>query len=79
MVNSMGDNVTREFLKKAIFSLTTGSNDILNYVQPSIPYFQGDKVSPAIFQDFMVANLTIQLKVLVIIFRILHGQLLPPI
>ncbi|XP_050226835.1 GDSL esterase/lipase At5g41890 isoform X2 [Mercurialis annua] len=43
MVNVMGENGTTEFLKTAIFSLTTGSNDILNYVQPSIPFLQGDK------------------------------------
>jgi hypothetical protein len=62
MVNVMGENRTKEFLKKAIFSLTTGSNDILNYVQPSIPFFH-DKVSPSTFQDYMVFNLTSHLKV----------------
>ncbi|KDP25209.1 hypothetical protein JCGZ_20365 [Jatropha curcas] len=62
MVNVMGEHGTREFLKKAIFSLTTGSNDILNYIQPSIPFFGVNKVSPSVFQDFMVSNLTVQLK-----------------
>ncbi|XP_059444868.1 GDSL esterase/lipase At5g41890 [Corylus avellana] len=61
MVSVMGENRTNEFLKKAIFSLTTGSNDILNYVQPSIPFFR-DKVSPSTFQDYMVFNLTSHLK-----------------
>lgn len=63
MVNVMGEISTREFLKKAIFSLTIGSNDVLNYVQPSIPFFAQDKVSPNMYQDFMVSNLTLQLKV----------------
>ncbi|XP_038726407.1 GDSL esterase/lipase At5g41890 [Tripterygium wilfordii] len=62
MVKIMGENGTKEFLKKAIFSLTIGSNDILNYVQPLIPFFGHDKVSPSMFQDFMVSNLTVQLK-----------------
>lgn len=62
MVSVMGENRTKEFLKKAIFSLTTGSNDILNYVQPSIPFFR-DKVSPSTFEDYMVFNLTSHLKV----------------
>ncbi|XP_062025694.1 GDSL esterase/lipase At5g41890 [Rosa rugosa] len=62
MVNVMGERSTREFLKKAIFSITIGSNDVLNYVQPSIPFFSHDKVSPNTFQHFMVSNLTIQLK-----------------
>ncbi|XVF51204.1 hypothetical protein PTKIN_Ptkin04bG0165800 [Pterospermum kingtungense] len=62
MVNAMGENGTREFLKKAIFSLTIGSNDILNYVQPSIPFVGNDKVLPTAFLDSMISNLTLQLK-----------------
>ncbi|KAA8525089.1 hypothetical protein F0562_007047 [Nyssa sinensis] len=62
MVSLMGERGTQKFLKKAIFSLTIGSNDVLNYFQPSIPFFGEDKVSPIMFQDFMVSNLTIQLK-----------------
>ncbi|KAK3018834.1 hypothetical protein RJ639_003462 [Escallonia herrerae] len=62
MVNVMGENGTKSFLNEAIFSVTIGSNDILNYFQPSIPFFGEDKVSPPIFQDFMVSNLTIHLK-----------------
>ncbi|KAK2981928.1 hypothetical protein RJ640_019148 [Escallonia rubra] len=62
MVNVMGEKGTKSFLNKAIFSVTIGSNDILNYFQPSIPFFGEDKVSPPMFQDFMVSNLTIHLK-----------------
>ncbi|WCJ26642.1 GDSL esterase/lipase At5g41890 [Euphorbia peplus] len=62
MVKVTGENNTSKFLERAIFSMTIGSNDVLNYVQPSIPFFSGEKVSPDIFQDFMVSNLSIQLK-----------------
>ncbi|XP_065862849.1 GDSL esterase/lipase At5g41890 [Euphorbia lathyris] len=62
MVKMRGENNTREFLKKAIFSVTIGSNDILNYVQPSIPFFSVEKVSPDIYQDYMVSNFSIHLK-----------------
>ncbi|TYG91574.1 hypothetical protein ES288_A12G273000v1 [Gossypium darwinii] len=62
MVNAMGENYTRKFLKKAIFSLTIGSNDVLNYIQPSIPFLRHDKVSPTTFLDFMISNLTLQLE-----------------
>ncbi|XP_062074695.1 GDSL esterase/lipase At5g41890 [Humulus lupulus] len=62
MVNTMGDNRTNDLLKKAIFSLTIGSNDILNYFQPSIPFFSHDEITPVMFQDFMVSNLSVQLK-----------------
>ncbi|GMN31289.1 hypothetical protein TIFTF001_003186 [Ficus carica] len=62
MVSVMEENRTKDLLKKAIFSLTIGSNDVLNYVQPSIPFFGHDKVPPSMYQDFMVSNLTIHLK-----------------
>ncbi|KAJ4837633.1 hypothetical protein Tsubulata_026473 [Turnera subulata] len=62
MVNVMGEAGTSKFLKKAIFSITIGSNDILNYALPSIPFLRSNKVSPSMYQDFMVSNLTIQLK-----------------
>ncbi|KAK8502451.1 hypothetical protein V6N13_130499 [Hibiscus sabdariffa] len=62
MVNEMGENGTRQFLKKAVFSLTIGSNDILNYVQPSIPFLRHEKVFPTTFLDFMISNLTLQLE-----------------
>ncbi|KAI3996235.1 hypothetical protein MKX01_026703 [Papaver californicum] len=55
-------NGTTEFLKQVVFSITSGSNDLLNYLQPSIPFFKENKVSPAMLQDFMVSNLTLQLK-----------------
>ncbi|CAL9030563.1 unnamed protein product [Prunus brigantina] len=62
MVKVMGEKNTMKFLKKAIFSVTIGSNDVLNYFQPTIPVFGNGKVSPNLFQDFMVSNLTIHLK-----------------
>ncbi|KAI8546121.1 hypothetical protein RHMOL_Rhmol07G0091800 [Rhododendron molle] len=63
MVSAMGENGTREFLREAILSITIGSNDVLNYFQPSVPFLgEENKVSATAFQDFMVSNFTIQLK-----------------
>ncbi|GAB2274227.1 hypothetical protein Dimus_008994 [Dionaea muscipula] len=62
MVNRMGERDTSKLLRNAIFSLTIGSNDILNYIEPSIPFFGQEKVEPSLFQQFMVSNLTMQLK-----------------
>ncbi|KAB2608938.1 GDSL esterase/lipase [Pyrus ussuriensis x Pyrus communis] len=39
MVKTMGENNTMEFLKKTTFSVAIGFNDVLNYFQPSIPFF----------------------------------------
>lgn len=64
MVNVMGENGAMEFLKKALFSLTVGSNDVLNYFQPAIPFFGEDKVSSTLFQHYLISNFTIHLKVL---------------
>ncbi|WOL06281.1 GDSL esterase/lipase [Canna indica] len=61
LVGIMGENATNELLKNAIFSITTGSNDILNYLEPSLP-FSGKKFPPALVQDIMVSNLTLHLK-----------------
>lgn len=63
MSDQIGENATSELLKKAIFSIAAGSNDILNYLQPSIPFFQGDKVPPSVLQETMLSNLTSYLKV----------------
>nr|XP_010919419.1 GDSL esterase/lipase At5g41890 [Elaeis guineensis] len=62
MVGVVGENATAEFLKTAIFSVTSGSNDILNYLEPSIPFLGKEKVAPAVLQDIMVSNLTLHLK-----------------
>ncbi|XP_021768502.1 GDSL esterase/lipase At5g41890-like [Chenopodium quinoa] len=62
IVAKMGEKATKNFLRNAIFSITVGSNDILNFIQPSIPFIGQDKVQPAIFQDQMLSNLTMQLK-----------------
>lgn len=63
MVIAEGEDSTQEFLKEAIFSITIGSNDILNYLEPSIPFFtDGQKMAPNILQDLMVSNLTAHLR-----------------
>lgn len=67
MAKLMGENDTKGFLRKAVFSVTIGSNDILNYITPEIPFLARDKAAPNKFQDFMISNLTIQLKVISVI------------
>ncbi|KAL4019199.1 hypothetical protein IC575_022844 [Cucumis melo] len=62
MVKLKGENETMEVLKNSIFSLTVGSNDIINYIQPSIPFFQTNKPSPSDYLDHMISNLTVHLK-----------------
>ncbi|KAK6935617.1 hypothetical protein RJ641_035772, partial [Dillenia turbinata] len=54
MVNAMGEDDTKMFLEKTIFSLTIGSNDILNCIQPEMPLIRKDKVPPARLQEFMI-------------------------
>ncbi|KFK32987.1 hypothetical protein AALP_AA6G314700 [Arabis alpina] len=62
MVRVIGENGTKEMLKKAMFTITIGSNDILNYIQPSIPFFSQDKLPIDVLQDSMVFYLTTYLK-----------------
>ena len=63
IVKVKGENETMKLLKEAIFSLTFGSNDIINYFQSSIPFFGSNKVAPSDYLDHMISNLTIHLKV----------------
>ncbi|XP_055821838.1 GDSL esterase/lipase At5g41890 isoform X2 [Solanum dulcamara] len=62
IVNSMGEENAKKFLKKAMFSITIGSNDFINYFQPSIPFMSDEKVSPTIFQDFLISNFSMNLQ-----------------
>ncbi|XP_009627000.3 GDSL esterase/lipase At5g41890 [Nicotiana tomentosiformis] len=62
IVNAMGEKNAKRFLTKAMFSVTIGSNDVINYFQPSIPFLSYEKVSPTTFQDFLVSNLTMNLQ-----------------
>ncbi|VYS68981.1 unnamed protein product [Arabidopsis thaliana] len=62
MVRVIGENGTKEMLKNAMFTITIGSNDILNYIQPSIPFFSQDKLPTDVLQDSMVLHLTTHLK-----------------
>ncbi|XP_049376891.1 GDSL esterase/lipase At5g41890 [Solanum stenotomum] len=62
IVNSMGEENAKRFIKKAMFSITIGSNDVINYFQPSIPFVSNEKVSPTTFQDFLISNLTMNLQ-----------------
>jgi hypothetical protein len=60
----MDQEAATDFFKKALFIIAAGSNDILEYVSPSVPFFGREKPDPSYFQDALVSNLTFYLKVL---------------
>uniref|UniRef100_A0A0D3C0M3 GDSL esterase/lipase n=1 Tax=Brassica oleracea var. oleracea TaxID=109376 RepID=A0A0D3C0M3_BRAOL len=63
MVRMIGENGTEEMLRKAMLTITIGSNDILNYyIQPSIPSFSQDKLPIDALQNSMVFHLTTHFK-----------------
>uniref|UniRef100_A0A7N0T742 GDSL esterase/lipase n=1 Tax=Kalanchoe fedtschenkoi TaxID=63787 RepID=A0A7N0T742_KALFE len=63
MVNLMGQRKADELIRRAIFSITTGSNDILSHLQDSfLTSFMDHKLSPSTFQNFLISNMTMQLK-----------------
>lgn len=63
MVKTMGENSTQNLLKNAIFSVTIGSNDIITYFLPNLPFVGNYDVSPTTLQDLMVSKMTSHLKV----------------
>ena len=71
MVRMIGENGTEEMLRKAMLTITIGSNDILNYyIQPSIPSFSQDKLPIDALQNSMVFHLTTHFKVLNIVLYV---------
>ncbi|RWR80821.1 GDSL esterase/lipase [Cinnamomum micranthum f. kanehirae] len=62
MRTMMGESGVMKLLNGAIFSLTIGSNDFFDYLEPSIPLIGQSKLSHTMLQDAMVSNLTLQLK-----------------
>ncbi|CAD6259913.1 unnamed protein product [Miscanthus lutarioriparius] len=59
---TMDEEAATYFFKKALFILAAGSNDILEYLSPSVPFFGREKPDPSHFQDALVSNLTFYLK-----------------
>jgi hypothetical protein len=64
ILETMGEEAATDFFKKALFVIAAGSNDILEYLSPSVPFFGREKPDPSSFQDELVSNLTLYLKVL---------------
>ncbi|KAG2568201.1 GDSL esterase/lipase At5g41890-like [Panicum virgatum] len=62
ILESMGKEAATDFFKKALFVIAAGSNDILEYVSPSVPFFGREKPEPSSFQDALASNLTFYLK-----------------
>jgi hypothetical protein len=50
-----------------MFTVAAGSNDILEFLSPSVPFFGGQKPDPAVFQDALVSKLAFYLKVVPLI------------
>ncbi|KAL2902876.1 hypothetical protein RDABS01_027958 [Bienertia sinuspersici] len=46
IVAKIGEKATKKLLKNSLFSVAIGSNDILNYIQPSIPFIGQKNVEP---------------------------------
>lgn len=59
----MGEKAAADFLAEALFTVAAGSNDILEYLSPSVPFFERQKPDPAVFQDALVSKLAFHLKV----------------
>lgn len=74
MRTMMGESGVMKLLKGAIFSLTIGSNDFFDYLEPSIPLIGQSKLSHTILQDAMVSNLTLQLKVRNPYWLLIHNK-----
>ena len=63
ILESMGEKTAADFLEKSLFTVAAGSNDILEFLSPSVPFFGGQKPDPAVFQDALVSKLAFHLKV----------------
>ncbi|XP_068649578.1 GDSL esterase/lipase At5g41890 [Aristolochia californica] len=62
MVEVLGANRTEKALQDALFSITAGSNDIINNILSSVPFFQPAQLPPSLLVDIMVSNLTSYLQ-----------------
>ena len=60
----MEEEAASDFFKTALFIVAAGSNDILEYLSPSVPFFGREKPYPSYFLDVLVSNLTFYQKVL---------------
>jgi hypothetical protein len=60
----MEEEAASDFFKTALFIVAAGSNDILEYLAPSVPFFGREKPYPSYFLDVLVSNLTFYQKVL---------------
>ncbi|KAF7010337.1 hypothetical protein CFC21_024760 [Triticum aestivum] len=59
---TIGEKAAADFLGEALITVAAGSNDILEYLSPSVPFFGRQKPDPADFQDALVSKLAFHLK-----------------
>ncbi|GJN01987.1 hypothetical protein PR202_ga19295 [Eleusine coracana subsp. coracana] len=62
ILEALGEEAATDLFKKALFIVAAGSNDILEYLTPSIPFLGREKPDPSYFQNVLVSNLTLHLK-----------------
>nr|ACG41586.1 anther-specific proline-rich protein APG precursor [Zea mays] len=63
MLETMDEEAVADFFSKALFVIVAGSNDILEFLSPSVPFLGREKPDdPSHFQDALVSNLTFYLK-----------------
>ncbi|XP_074281532.1 GDSL esterase/lipase At4g16230-like isoform X1 [Silene latifolia] len=62
LISTIGEEATNELLKKALFSVTMGSNDFINnYLTPIVSRVEQSLVSPQSFVNQMISKFRVQL------------------
>ncbi|KAL8139622.1 hypothetical protein V2J09_005643 [Rumex salicifolius] len=62
IVGMIGEDATKELMRRALFSVTMGSNDFINnYLTPVVSAAEQTLVSPQLFEDTMISTFRSQL------------------
>ncbi|KAK9724955.1 hypothetical protein RND81_05G111200 [Saponaria officinalis] len=62
LIRNIGEKAANEFLEKALYSVTMGSNDFINnYLTPVVSRVEQTLVSPQAFVDAMISKYRVQL------------------
>ncbi|KAK3146842.1 hypothetical protein QOZ80_3BG0273220 [Eleusine coracana subsp. coracana] len=57
ILENMEEEAASDFFKTALFIVAAGSNDILEYLSPSVPFFGREKPDPSYFQDVLLTSI----------------------
>jgi len=67
IISWIGESEAAKLFRSAIFSVTTGSNDLINnYFTPVISTLQRKVVAPEVFVDTMISKFRLQLTVIIL-------------